>query len=89
MLKPAETYISVNRPAIETFENDVASFISNHPNYCVSGTSDTYSAANQNLQKLNSFVFFRRSFVDIFPESKKKIKKTGKVMFINILLLSL
>lgn len=49
MLKPDETYISVNRPAIDTFDNDVASFISSHSNYCVSGTNDTYRAAVLNV----------------------------------------
>lgn len=49
MLKTNETYISVNRPAIETFNNDVAAFISSHPCFCVPDTNDTYQSAILNV----------------------------------------
>lgn len=49
MLKTDETYISVNRPAIETFSQDVATFLSNHPSYYVEGTDDTYQSAMLNV----------------------------------------
>ena len=68
MLRPAETYISVNRPAIETFANDIASFISCHPNYCVSGTSDSYNAAILNVGDIRA--------IDVEHE--------GKVIDINV-----
>ncbi len=35
MLNPGETYLSVNRPAIESFCKDVAAFLSKHSDYCV------------------------------------------------------
>ena len=39
-LAPQETYLSVNRPAIDTYENDVREFISKHFDFqCDSGTS--------------------------------------------------
>lgn len=36
-----ETYLSVNRPAIETFASDVSDFVRKHPAYMVSKQSDT------------------------------------------------
>lgn len=38
-LRPNETYISVNRPAIESFSKDVASFVKSHPMYQYSDTA--------------------------------------------------
>lgn len=32
-LKAGETYLSVNRPAIETYNNDVSTFVRNHNSY--------------------------------------------------------
>lgn len=49
MLKAGETYISVNRPAVDTFKQDVASFLSAHTNYLVEGTDDTYQCAMLNV----------------------------------------
>ena len=49
MLKTNETYISVNRPSIETFNNDVAAFVSSHPCFCVPDTDDTYQSAILNV----------------------------------------
>lgn len=38
-LRPNETYISVNRPAVESFESDVLSFVESHPAYQYSDCS--------------------------------------------------
>ena len=32
-LRPNETYISVNRPAVDNFDSDVLSFVESHPAY--------------------------------------------------------
>ena len=32
-LAPRETYLSVNRPVIDTYDEDVLQFVSSHPNY--------------------------------------------------------
>ena len=32
-LRPKETYISVNRPAVESFKSDIRSFVDTHPAY--------------------------------------------------------
>jgi hypothetical protein len=54
MLKSDETYISVNRPAIDTFQHDIASFLFTHPNYCVADTDDTYQCAILNVGDVRS-----------------------------------
>ena len=38
-LDKGESYLSVNRPAIESYDTDVASFVKTHPLYGVSGLS--------------------------------------------------
>lgn len=49
MLRTNESYISVNRLAVETFDNDVAEFISSHPNYRLPNSNDTYQSAILNV----------------------------------------
>lgn len=48
-LRKGETYISVNRPAVETFDSDVASFVAQHPDYTFGETSNNYCAAKLNV----------------------------------------
>ena len=81
MLKPDETYISVNRPAIDTFDNDVASFISSHSNYCVSGTNDTYRAAVLNVGDIRA--------IDVEHEGKVIISADMVLLDVRYQLLSL
>ena len=45
VLNEGETYISVNRPAIETYDSDVSDFIDRHPSFKSSPRSDTYRRA--------------------------------------------
>ena len=45
VLNEGETYISVNRPAIETYDSDVSVFIDKHPSFKSSPHSDTYCRA--------------------------------------------
>lgn len=54
MLNPGETYLSVNRPAIESFCKDVAAFLSKHSDYCVGGKGKTYQCAVLNVGDINS-----------------------------------
>ena len=47
-LAPKETYLSVNRPTVETYKNDVREFVSKHPDYqCDNRTS--YNRALMNV----------------------------------------
>lgn len=49
-LVPNETYLSVNRLAIESFSDDVKDFIDRHPDYKVS--DDTYQQAVLNVKSV-------------------------------------
>ncbi len=46
-LEQGETYLSVNRPAIDTYDSDVASFVKNHATYAFE--NDTYKRALLNV----------------------------------------
>ncbi len=46
-LTTGETYISVNRPIIDTFNSDIATFIANHPDYQFD--KDSYMCAMLNV----------------------------------------
>jgi hypothetical protein len=48
-LRQNETYISVNRPAIESYVNDVSDFVTNHKAYCVSDDSQSVRLAGLNV----------------------------------------
>ena len=66
MLKAGETYISVNRPAIDTFQHDVASFLSAHHNFCVAETDDSYQCAMLNVGDVREInVVYKEKTMDI------------------------
>ena len=46
VLNAGETYLSVNRPAIATYESDVDDFVSKHPAFCVRSSKKMYYRAN-------------------------------------------
>lgn len=48
-LRPGETYLSVNRTSIETYNSDVAEFIDEHPNFKTGNDSNTYCRALMNV----------------------------------------
>ena len=48
-LRPNETYISVNRLVINTFTQEVTSFVKNHPDYHIPGHELAYRQAVMNV----------------------------------------
>lgn len=49
-LAPKETYLSVNRPSVPTYESDVRQFISNHQKFVFAEKNDTiFNAAMMNV----------------------------------------
>lgn len=42
VLNAGETYLSVNRPAVASYESDVDDFISKHPAFCVRSSQKMY-----------------------------------------------
>ena len=53
-LRDKETYISVNRPAIETFSDDVRDFIKNHSAFKTADDSNEYQRANFNVGEVRN-----------------------------------
>ena len=54
-LRQGESYVSVNRPAIETFSSDVSDFVSKHADYKVSDEGSlTYRQASLNVSAVRN-----------------------------------
>ena len=53
-LRPGETYLSVNRPSIESYDSDVAEFIKEHPNFQTVQGNNTYCCALMNVGEVRS-----------------------------------
>ena len=54
-LRDGETYVSVNRPAVTSFNSDVTSFVRNHKNFrCESQGSVSYQRAILNVGDIRS-----------------------------------
>lgn len=51
-LRPNETYISVNRPSVESFMSDVTSFVDSHPSY--QHTETTYRCAKLSVKDVRN-----------------------------------
>jgi len=48
-LRHGESYISVNRLSVDSFENDVRTFVKTHPDYAFGEESNEYCSANLNV----------------------------------------
>lgn len=48
-LDEGETYISVNRPIVDSCESDICNFVRNHPLYRISETDAKYRRAEMNV----------------------------------------
>lgn len=51
-LQPGETYISVNRPIISTYHDDIRNFILSHPSFIADGGK--YNLAKMNVGKIRA-----------------------------------
>ena len=73
-LRNGESYLSVNRTAIDSYKDDVAKFVSQHPDYKTSPNSNTYSRALMNVGEVRGidFVFNGKSLnvsVEVEPRT--------------------
>ena len=69
MLRTGESYISVNRPAVDTFSQDIANFLSNHPNYYVDGSTEIYQCAMLNVGDIKNInVEYEGKAIDVMVE---------------------
>ena len=55
-LRNGETYLSVNRPAIDTFSADVISFLEHHPEYRTAPQSSSYRKASLNVGEVRGII---------------------------------
>ncbi len=70
-LRRNETYLSVNRPAIETFSNDVAEFVKSHSQYLFS--ANKYRSAILNVGEVRNIeVKLADTIVDIDVEVESR-----------------
>ena len=68
-LDEGETYISVNRPIIDSCESDISSFVRNHPLYRVSGTDCKYRRAEMSVADVRALsVSFEGKNADVSVE---------------------
>lgn len=49
MLRRGETYISVNRPSVESYDSDVKNFVETHPDFYADDSKTKYSRALLNV----------------------------------------
>jgi len=54
ILNAGESYISVNRPAIDSFEEDVLAFLNKHPYYHSGDKTNSYQCAILNVGEVNN-----------------------------------
>ena len=68
-LRQNETYISVNRPIIESFDDDISDFLSKHTEYLISDKPKTYKHAAMNVEELRSIkVLLGQNSLDVSVE---------------------
>lgn len=69
MLNYKETYLSVNRPSIDSFQSDVTVFLSKHPMYKVADNGNLYSCAELNVAEVcNISVQFNNQLASLSVE---------------------
>lgn len=55
-LREGETYISVNRPSVATYQEDVSTFVATHPDFYLDDNHFAYQRALLNTGKVRSIV---------------------------------
>ena len=54
LLRRGETYISVNRPAIQSYDSDVKGFVTSHPDFYADQRHDKYIRAMLNVGEIRA-----------------------------------
>lgn len=68
-LRQNETYISVNRPIIESFDEDISDFISKHPEFLITEDANIYRRAALNVDEVrNVKVLLGQQTLDVTVE---------------------
>jgi len=86
-LRNGETYLSVNRPAVESYEADVASFVDQHPKYRTMPHADTYQRACLNVGEVRGIDIMMNGHslgVDVDVEPRNVHAKSHAGIFTRI-----
>lgn len=68
-LRHNETYISVNRPIIDSFGKDIADFLAKHPDYLIPNKPSAYACAALNVGELRGInVVLGQQTLDVVVE---------------------
>ena len=68
-LDDGESYLSVNRPAVESYHEDVSDFLSKHPQYKTSDDTNNYQRAISNVGAIRGLsVNFEKEFATLSVE---------------------
>lgn len=68
-LSDGETYLSVNRPAIDTFSSDVLDFVSKHPGYHAEVDPSTYCQASLQVSDVRNIdIRFKEKIANLAVE---------------------
>lgn len=54
VLRRGETYISVNRPAVKTYDSDIKNFVETHPTFYADDNNDKYIRAVLNVGEIRN-----------------------------------
>ena len=82
VLNASETYISVNRPAISSYSEDVADFLSKHPAFYAAGLRDSYCRASLSVGQIRKIQCETENKslivdVDVEPRSSHYLSHAG------------
>lgn len=76
-LKQGETYISVNRPAIDSYNKDVMNFVKEHPKFAFGENRDQYSCALLNVGDIRGVqIVLDDKVMDIDVEIESRAART-------------
>ena len=85
MLREGETYISVNRPVVNTYVSDVVSFVKTHKNFITTnGNVNSYMRANLNVGSIRNISIIEQDkplAVDVEVEPRDVFTKSHAGIF--------
>ena len=85
MLREGETYISVNRPAVDSYASDVSSFVKTHKNFLTTlGNINSYQRANLNvgsIRNISIMVYGDSLDIDVEVEPRDIFTKSHAGIF--------
>lgn len=85
-LRKGETYLSVNRTAVDSFRTDVSFFVKTHPDYMFGDSELEYCCANLNVGEVrNTYVTLdeRNIDIDVEVEPRNAIVKSHAGIFVR------